>query len=126
MNRLNFAAILAAGAALALSPAQVGAQETAKPVSMGTQVRAHGEGIELIAVLPGHTAAALGFRVGDILIEAGGRPVSPEWAEKYLEQVKAGDRLSFKVKRAGALIELAGTALAAPEGAPAPTAQPSG
>ena len=47
MNKLNFAAILAAGASLALSPAHVAAQAAAPSVNMGVQLRAHPEGAEV-------------------------------------------------------------------------------
>ncbi|HWH17679.1 MAG TPA: PDZ domain-containing protein [Allosphingosinicella sp.] len=128
MNKFKFAAIFAAGAALALSSAQVAAQEEAKPISMGMKLEhvteGGTEGGEVTAMLPDRTGAALGFKVGDILIEAGGKPITPEVLREYMKDKKAGDQLSFKVKRAGAVVELTGKALPAPEGAPAPTAQP--
>jgi predicted metalloprotease with PDZ domain len=124
MNKLNFAAILAAGAALALSPAHVAAQAEAKPVSMGIRLKPHAEGGEVAVLLPGLTGAAVGFEVGDILIEAGGTPVSPKVLQEYMKTVRAGDQVSFKVKRAGAVVELTGKGVAAPEGASAPMAQP--
>ena len=126
MNKLSFAAMLAAGAALALSPAHVAAQAAAKPVSLGIQFSGNPEGTEaeVIQMLPGRTGAAIGFKVGDILIEAGGKPVSREVLMAYMKEKKEGDQLSFKVRRAGAVIELTGKGMAAPEGAPALTAQP--
>jgi C-terminal processing protease CtpA/Prc len=122
MNKLNFAAILAAGAALALSPAHVAAQ-AAKPVSLGVQmdVTPEAEGPEVVAMLPDRTAAAVGFKIGDILLEAGGKPISREVLEEYMKQLKEGDQVSFKVKRAGAVVDLTGKAVATPEGAPEPT-----
>ncbi len=124
----KFAAILAAGAALALSPAYVAAQGAAKPVSLGIQFSGNPEGTEaeVVRMLPDRTGAAIGFKVGDILIEAGGKPVSREVLMAYMKEKKDGDQLSFKVKRAGAVIELTGKGMAAPEGAPAMTAQPEG
>jgi C-terminal processing protease CtpA/Prc len=126
MNKLKFAAFLAAGAALALSPAHVVAQTEAKPASIGLQIAGGPDGPEIMEVFPDRTAAAIGFKVGDILIEAGGKPVTPEVLQDYGKQLKAGDQVSFKVKRAGEMIELTGKALAAPEGEPAPAAQPQG
>jgi S1-C subfamily serine protease len=128
MNSLKFAAILAAGAALALSPAQVAAQATAKPVSLGIQFSGNPEGTEaeVVKMLPDRTGAAIGFKVGDILIEAGGKPVTREVLMAYMKEKREGDQLTFKVKRAGAVIELSGKGMAAPEGAPAMTAQPEG
>ncbi len=124
----KFGAILAAGTALALSPAYVAAQGSAKPVSLGIQFSGNPEGTEaeVVRMLPDRTGAAIGFKVGDILIEAGGKPVSREVLMAYLKEKKDGDQLSFKVKRAGAVIELTGKGMAAPEGAPAMTAQPEG
>ncbi len=126
MNKLNFAAILAAGAALALSPAHVAAQGAAKPVSLGIQFSGNPENTEaeVVQMLPDRTGAAMGFKVGDILIEAGGKPVSREVLMAYMKEKKAGDQLSFKVRRAGAVIELSGTGMAAPEGAPPMTPKP--
>ena len=123
MNRLKLAAILAA--ALALSPAHVAAQ-AAKPVSLGIQFSGNPEGTEaeVVQMLPDRTGAAIGFKVGDILIEAGGKPISPEALMAYMKQAKEGDQVSFKVRRAGTVVELSGTGMAAPEGAPPMTAQP--
>jgi len=126
MNKLKFAAILAAGAALALSPTHVAAQATATPVNMGIQLKAHAEGAEVAAMSPDGTGAAMGLKVGDIVMEVDGKPISREVVQEHAQRTKVGDRISFKVKRAGAIVEMTGKALAAPEGAPAPTAQPQG
>ena len=124
MKQFRLAAFLAAGAALALAPAHVAAQ-AAKPVSLGVQmnVTPEAEGPEVVAMLPDRTAAAVGFKIGDILLEAGGKPISREVLDAYMKQLKEGDQVSFKVKRAGAIVDLTGKAVAAPEGAPAPTVQ---
>lgn len=126
MNRLNFALAFAAGAALALSPGPVAAQAPAKPISLGIQFSGNPEGTEaeVVQMLPDRTGAAMGFKVGDVLIEAGGKPVSREVLMAYMKEKKEGDQLSFKVKRGGAIIELTGKGMAAPEGAPPMTAQP--
>ena len=126
MNKFKFAAILAAGVALALSPAHLAAQAAAKPVSLGLQIQVKPDGPEIIAMLPDRTGAAVGFKLGDILLEAGGKPISQEVLQDYMKQVKEGDQVSFKVKRAGAVVDLTGKAVAAPEGAPAPTVKPLG
>ncbi len=125
MNRLNFAAIFAAGAALALSPVQLAAQTAARPVSLGIQFAPNPEGTEaeVVQMLPDRTGAAIGFKVGDILVEAGGKPISREALMEYMKQSKEGDQVSFKVKRAGAIVELTGKGMAAPEGSPTPTMQ---
>lgn len=122
MNKLNFAAILA-GAALALSPAHVAAQATAKPVSLGFKLQVSSEGAEVAEMLPDRTAAAIGLRVGDILVEAGGTPISPEVLQEYVKQLREGDQVSFKVKRAGVVTNVSGKAVGAPQGSPAPTMQ---
>ncbi len=126
MNKSKFAAILAAGAALALSPAHLGAQAAPKPVSLGVQLTGSAEGAEVTALLPDRTGAALGLKVGDILVEAGGKPISREVLQEYMKQLKEGDEVSFKVKRAGELLDLKAKGKAAPEGAPTPTVQPQG
>lgn len=135
MNKLNFAAVLAAGVALALSPAYVAAQATeapapapaaGKPGLLGVQIMLKPEGPEIVEMLPDRTAAAIGFKVGDILLEAGGKPISQEVLQDYMKQLKVGDPVSFKVRRAGAEVVLTGKAVGAPEGAAAPAAQPQG
>jgi S1-C subfamily serine protease len=128
MKKLNFAAIVAAGAALALSPTPVTAQGSAKPVSLGIQFSGTPEGTEaeVVKMLPDRTGAAIGFKVGDILIEAGGKPVSREVLMAYMKDKKEGDQLNFKVRRGGAVIELTGTGMAAPEGAAQMTVEPEG
>ena len=126
MTTFKFAAVLAAAATLALAPAHVAAQAAGKPVSMGARLQGTPEGAEVVAVLPDRTAAAIGMKVGDIVVEAGGKPISQEWAQEYLKQLKEGDQVSFKVKRAGAVVDLTGKAVAAPEGSPAPAAPPQG
>ena len=97
-----------------------------KAVSLGVQFSGNPEGTEaeVVKMLPDRTGAAIGFRVGDILIEAGGKPVSREVLMAYMKEKKEGDQLSFKVRRGSAVVELAGKGMAAPEGAPPLTPQP--
>jgi S1-C subfamily serine protease len=121
MIKLRFAAIAAASASLALSPAPVSAQAAATPkVSMGVQLQGHAEGAQVAAVRPAGTAAAMGLKVGDIVMELDGKPISPEVAQEHSQRTKVGDPITIKVKRDGAIVELTGKALAAP----APAAQP--
>jgi hypothetical protein len=124
MNPFKFAAVVAAGAAFVLSPAQLAAQAAPKPISMGIRLAGTPDRAEVAALLPDRTGAALGFKVGDVLIEAGGKPVSREVLEEYMDGKNAGDELVFKVKRGEAVIELKGQALAAPENPSAPAAKP--
>ena len=125
MNRSN-ALLLAAAASLAMPGANAAAQATAKPVSLGIQFSGNPEGTEaeVVQMLPDRTGAAIGFKVGDVLIEAGGKPVSREVLMAYMNEKKEGDQLSFKVRRAGTVVELTGKGMAAPEGAAPMTAQP--
>lgn len=122
MNKLNFA-VLAAGAALALSPAPVAAQAAARPVSLGVSFQVTPDGPTVAEILPERGGEALGLKIGDIMVEAGGKPISQEVLQAYMKQLKPGDPMSFKVKRAGAVVELTGKAMATPEGAPAPFQQ---
>jgi S1-C subfamily serine protease len=126
MSKLHLAVVVAA--AVALSSAPIAAETTAKPVSLGIQFSGNPEGTEaeVVQMLPDRTGAAIGFKVGDILIEAGGKPLSREALMAYMKQLKEGDQVSFKVRRAGAIVELTGTGMAAPEGSPPlPTPSPS-
>jgi S1-C subfamily serine protease len=111
MNKLNFAAILAAGAALALSPASAAAQ-AGPPI----QFKKHAEGAEVAAMLADGPAAVLGLQLGDIVLEVGGKPISREVLEAYMQSKKEGDPVSFKVKRAGAVVDVTGKAPAPPQG----------
>lgn len=121
MKKFKFAAILAAGAALALSPAYVAAQAGAQTFHMGIQAQAHADGALISNVDPRGTAAAMDLKVGDIVLELDGKPISPQVAQEHTQRTKVGDRVSMKVKREGAIIELTGTAV----GKPAAAAQPA-
>ena len=111
MNKLKFAAILAAGAALALPSAQVAAQE-GPPI----QLKQHPEGAEVVIMDADGPAAVLGLKVGDIVVEVGGKPISREVLQEYMMAKKEGDPVSFKVKREGALVDVTGKAPAPPQG----------
>ena len=127
MTKLKFVALAVAGTALVLS-SQPAAAQSAKPISMGMKtdhvMEGGTEGAGVIEMRPGHTGAAMGFKVGDIIFEVGGKPISPEVLREYMKTKQVGDQLRFKVKRAGAVVELSGTAKAAPEAPPAPATQP--
>jgi S1-C subfamily serine protease len=109
MNKLKFAAILAAGAALALSPAHAAAQ-AGPPI----QLKQHPEGAEVMIV--NEAGAALGLKVSDVVLEVGGKPISREVLQEYMQSKKEGDPVSFKVKRAGAVVEVTGKAPPPPQG----------
>jgi S1-C subfamily serine protease len=110
MNKLKFTAILA-GAALALSPASVAAQE-GPPM----QLKPHAEGAEVAIMQPNGPAASLGLKVGDIILEVGGKPITREVLQEYMQSKKDGEPVSFKVKRAGAIVEVTGKVPAPPQG----------
>jgi C-terminal processing protease CtpA/Prc len=111
MRKLKFTAILAAGAVLALSPAHVAAQAP-PPI----QLQQHPEGAEVIVMLSDGPAASLGLMVGDIVLEVGGKPISREVLQEYMSSKEEGEPVSFKVKRAGGVIDVTGTAPAPPQG----------
>jgi S1-C subfamily serine protease len=115
MNKLKFAAILAGGAALALSPSYVAAQ-----AGPAIQLAQHPEGAEVAVMVPDGPAAVLGLKVGDIVLEVGGKPISREVFMAYVKEKKEGDPVSFKVKRAGAVVDVTGKA------PPPPPAPPQG
>jgi hypothetical protein len=50
------------------------------------------------------------------VLEVGGRPISREVLMEYMSSKNEGDPVSFKVKRAGAVIDVTGTAPAPPPG----------
>ena len=104
MPKIAVAAILAAAAAAVVSPAAAAAQAQEKSISMGIRVAGTPAGPEVAMILSGRTAEAMGFKVGDILVEADGKPISPQVLEAYMDGKKAGDGLAFKVKRGEALI----------------------
>jgi S1-C subfamily serine protease len=109
MNKLKFAALFAAGAALALSPAHVAAQ-AGPPI----QLKEHPEGAEVAVMVPEGPAAVLGLKVRDIVLEVGGKAISREVLQEYMQSKKEGDPVSFKVKRAGAVVDVTGKAPAPP------------
>src|SRR3954467_2199544 len=111
MNKLSFTAILAAGTALALSPAQVAAQG-GPPM----QLKPHPEGAEVATMAPDGPAVGLGLKVGDIVLEVGGKPISPQVLREYMQSKKEGDPVTFKVKRAGAVMDITGKAPPPPAG----------
>ena len=104
MNKIKLAAILAAGAALALSSSYVAAQEP--PL----QFRLVPEGAEVATIVDEVPAAELGLKLGDIVVEVGGKPFTAEALMDYMKSKKAGDPVSFKVKRAGAVVDVTGKA----------------
>ncbi len=111
MNILKLAGVMTAAAALAASPAHVAAQASAS-VNMGIDLRQHPEGAEVTGLLPEGTGSAMGVKVGDIIVEVNGRPISAQVVQEHTEKTVVGDEVRFRVKRADSLIDLTGKALA--------------
>lgn len=109
-------------AALALSVAAVAHAQPPQPpaaaqpqVGLGLAIEEDPQGPKVGAVAPGGTAAAIGVRPGDILLQFGGRPITgPQSASEYVQRLNVGDPVSVTVRRDGRTIELTGRALARP------------
>ena len=82
--------------------------------ALGLSLEPHPEGALVTVVTPGGTAAAMGVNVGDIIIELGAKPISPQVVQDYVQKTKIGDQVTMKVKRKDAIMELTGKAMARP------------
>lgn len=109
--------------ALALSLAMAGAPpaaaQTARPAALGVQLNDMAEPGKILVhkVMPGLTAHAVGLKEGDELVEINGtRPSNADAVVALVGTLKAGDPVKMIVRRAGAQLELSGTAAARPEG----------
>ena len=61
----------------------------------------------LLGIEPGGPAAAGGLLLGDVIVAAGGRPLPlPEALAELLERTPAGQTVTFRVLRAGAMKDL--------------------
>jgi len=86
-------------------------------VLLGIAVEEGAGGPVIADVIPGGTAAAIGIRPGDILLQVGGKPVTGgEVVTAYVQSLKVGDPVSALVKRDGRNVELKGRAVARPAG----------
>jgi hypothetical protein len=112
----------------ALAQAQQGQPAAAKappPVGLGVGIEEGPEGATIANVVPGGTAAAIGMRPGDVLVQVGGKAVTgPEAVSGYVQSLKVGDRVSVRVRREGRTVELTGKAVARPAGSGAGAAPP--
>lgn len=97
MTKFKFAAILAAGAAFALSPAYA---------QLPFQPKHADEGIQLLNIQAGSGADQFGFKSGDVIVEQDGKPINGHSAVGYIMNIKKGDKAVFKVKRGDQYIEL--------------------
>ena len=103
-------------AVAAVAPAQQGQPPVAAAqpaVGLGVGLAEDAEGLRIANVAPGGTAAAIGVRPGDILLQVGGRPVhGVQVIGEYVQSLKVGDPVTVTVKRDGRTVELKGKALA--------------
>lgn len=109
--------MLAALAAQSLAPAPAAEPLPRKAflgVGMPPQLQ-QGRGAVLGDVLPGGTATTLGLRPGDVVVEAGARPVSgPAELVAYAAALSEGAPVDLRVQRGGRTVRLQGTAAARP------------
>jgi hypothetical protein len=117
----------AGAAALALSLGGISHAQQAQPkaagaqpqVGLGLAIEEDPQGLKVGGVAPGGTAAAIGVRPGDILLQFGGTPVAgPQTAGEYVQSLKVGDPVSITVRRDGRSVELTGKALPRTAGPP--------
>jgi hypothetical protein len=115
------AAVLALSVAAIAQPQQVQPPAaTAQPsVLLGIGVEEGPGGPVIVSVAPGGTAAAIGIRPGDTLLQVGGKAViGGDVVIGYVQSLKVGDPVSALVKRNGRNVELKGKAVARPAGSP--------
>ena len=114
-------------AALALALATVADAQLAQPtaataqpqVGLGLGIEPSSEGPKVGFVPAAGTGAAIGVRVGDILVKFGERPVpGPQTWGEYSKGMKVGDPVSITIRRNGRTLELKGNALPPPPSAP--------
>lgn len=120
---LGVAAALALSAEAVAQPqqAQPAAATAPPPVGLGVGIEDGPEGVIIANVVPGGTAAAIGIRPGDILLQVGGRAVTgPQVVSEYVQSLRAGDGVSVLVRREGRSFELTGKAMPRPEAPPPP------
>ena len=118
------AALLALCVAAASHAQQAQPAAKAQPsVGLGMALQNTPEGARVAGVLPTGTAAAMGVQPGDIILQVGGRPLTgPQVWSAYVQSLRVGDRVTFRVRREGRELELTGTAQAA---SPAPPPLPN-
>ena len=118
---LSAAAIAQAQQAQQAQQGQPTAAKAQPPVGFGVGLEEDSQGPRIASVLPGGTAAAIGIRPGDILLQVGGRAVTgPQVIGQYVQSLKVGDRVSVLVRREGRNVELTGKAVAGPAAPPPP------
>lgn len=109
--------ILSAIGLIALLPAPLAAQAV-QPAALGVQLNDMAEPGKILVhkVLPGLTAQAVGLKEGDELMEINGtKPADADAVVALVATLKAGDPVKITVRRAGARLELSGTAAARPD-----------
>ena len=82
----------------------------AGPGLLGVEVKPHQDGVEVTSVSPGSSAAASGIQLGDIIIEAAGRPVRSKPQLTWLIRAHpAGTTVAIKLKRSGNNVNISTT-----------------
>ncbi len=108
-TRLIAAALVLAAAVLGgADPAR--AQDGAKkPPYLGVGIEQGAPRPTIAQVAPGSPGEAMGVKVGDVIVEANGSPIATvaDLQKAFADKV-AGDDVSFKLERAGAIVEVAG------------------
>ena len=119
----SLAALSVVGAAAQLAATSTAMAQQAQPpaanaqpqVGLGIALEEDPQGPKVGGVAPGGTAASIGVRSGDILLQLGqGSVRGAESVSDYVRMLKVGDPVSITVKRDGRTIELKGKALPRP------------
>ena len=69
----------------------------------------HSQQISVVDVLPNSVAASAGFKPGDVILEAGGRPVTMANDVNRATELSAGETVTYRVLREGAPVTLQAT-----------------
>lgn len=114
-----FVAILCASVSVSLVSMPAFAQNAAPPAALGIAV-GDSDGKPVVAhVLPNLTAAKMGVLEGDLIIEAGGKPItSAEQVIAYAHELTVGGDVSIVVQRGDGVFKLTGLATARPDDMP--------
>ena len=103
---------IAAALAMAVLPAAAIAQ---KPIAAAMDVAFQyvNSTVKVAEVRPGGTGDSLGIRPGDVIVKAGGKPITSEGRlMAFIRSMKVGNPITVTVKRQGKEVELSGTAMA--------------
>jgi len=106
--------LAAAAFAAFVLPAQAFARDLPRKATLGIRMAPAPQGssgVLVSQVLPGGTATAIGVRDGDLILSAGGHPVTrSNEVAAYASTLRGGDKVDLTVSRAGKQVQLKGTA----------------